>query len=93
MQESSTYQAILQEGEAMGEAKGVAKGRVEGEAKGEAIGRVEGERRVLLRLGAKRFGEPDVLTLEAIQAIPTTEQLDLLSDRLLEVETWAELME
>ena len=88
MKESSTYQAILEEGEAKGEAKG----RVEGEARGEAIGRVEGERRVLLRLGAKRFGEPDVITLEAIQAISTTEQLDLLSDRLLEVETWAELM-
>jgi hypothetical protein len=88
MKESSTYQAILQEGEAKGEARGEARGRVEGEAKG----RVEGERNVLLRLGARRFGEPDAFTLETIQAITSLERLDQLNDRLLEAENWSELL-
>ena len=76
MKESSTYQAILQEG------------RDEGEAKGEA----RGERNFLLRVGAKRFGDPDDQTLSTINALSSLEQLDQLSDRLLEVESWAELL-
>jgi predicted transposase YdaD len=80
MKESVTYQAILQEG------------RVEGEAKGRVEGRVEGEQSVLLRLGAKRFGEPEAVTLEAIRAITSPERLEQLIERILEVENWAELL-
>jgi predicted transposase YdaD len=80
MKESSTYQAILEEGEARGEARGEAKGRI------------EGERRVLLRLGTRRFGEPDAITLETIRAIASLERLDQLNDKLLEAENWAELL-
>jgi predicted transposase YdaD len=76
MKESSTYQAILEEGEARGEARW----------------RAEQERVLLIRLGRKRFGEPDAFTLAAIQAIATLEKLDQLSDRLLEVESWADLL-
>jgi hypothetical protein len=43
-------------------------------------------------MGAKRFGEPDDHTLQTIQAIATLEELDQLSGRLLEVESWAELL-
>lgn len=76
MKESSTYQAILEEGE----------------AKGRSEGRVEGERNLLLRLGSKRFGQPAASTLETLQAITSLEQLEQLGERLLEVESWAELM-
>lgn len=80
MKESDTYQAILEEGAAIGEARG------------EAIGEVKGERNALLRLGSKRFGQPDATTIAAIQAITTLEQLEQLMDRLLEAESWAELL-
>jgi len=81
MKESVTYQAILEEGEA----KGREEGRVEG--------RVEGERNLLLRLGGKRFGPPDVRTVAAIQAITSLEHLEQLGERMLEVESWAELLQ
>jgi predicted transposase YdaD len=72
MKESSTYQAILEEGEARGEAKG--------------------ERNLLLRLGTRRFGAPDASTRIAIEAITSVERLEQLGDKLLEVESWAELL-
>lgn len=76
----------------IGEAGSEARGRVEGEARGEANGRIEGERRIQLRVGTKRFGEPGETTLVTIRAISSQEQLDQLSDRLLEVESWEELI-
>jgi predicted transposase YdaD len=84
MKESVTYQAILQEGEE--------KGRAEGEAKGRVEGRAEGEQSVLLRQGTKRFGGPDAVTIRAIRAITSIESLEQLSERILEVESWAELL-
>ena len=57
MKESTTYQAILDEG------------RAEGEAKGRAEGRAEGERLLLLRLGRERLGEPAAAVAAAIEAI------------------------
>jgi predicted transposase YdaD len=92
MKESSTYQAILEEGEAKGEARGRVEGEAKGRVEGEAKGRVEGERIVLLRLGAKRFGEPDAVTLACILAITSFGRLEQLTDRLLEVESWSELL-
>lgn len=76
LKESSTYQFILAEGEA--------KGRVEG--------RAEGERALILQLGSKRFGPPDAATQATLDAITTTERLERLAERLLEVESWAELL-
>ena len=76
MKESVTYQAI----------------RAKGEAIGEANGRVEGEQNVLLRQGKKRFGEPDTLTSQAIRAIASSERLEQLSEKILEVESWVELL-
>lgn len=80
MEESVTYQAILEEGAARGEAKG------------KAIGKVEGERNLLLRLGTQRFGAPDASTRAALEAITSVERLEALGDRLLKVENWAELL-
>jgi predicted transposase YdaD len=96
MKESVTYQAILAEGAEKGRDEGRVEGRVEGRNEGRVEGRnegrVEGERRLLLRLGGKRFGQPDAPTLQNIQAITSLEQLEQLGDKLLEVESWAELM-
>lgn len=59
---------------------------------GEVRGEVKGERNALLRLGSKRFGQPDEATLATLQAITTVERLEQLMDRLLEAESWAELL-
>ncbi len=80
MKESATYQAILEEGKDIGREEG------------KDIGRIEGERNALLRLGSHRFGQPDVPTLESIQAITSVERLEQLMDRLLQAESWAELL-
>ena len=80
MKESVTYMEIFEEGEA------------KGEAKGKAEGEVKGERNLLLRLGRKRFGEPDAATLAILEAITSLERLEQLAERLLEVESWAELL-
>ena len=76
MEESSTYQYILEKGEV--------KGRQEGQ--------IEAERRTLLRLGSKRFGAPTEATRAAIEAITTLEILENLIDRALDVENWSELL-
>ena len=84
MKESVTYMEIFEEGEAKGEARG--------EAKGEAKGEVKGERNLILRLGRKRFGEPDAVTVAALEAITSVERLGQMAERLLEVENWTDLM-
>jgi hypothetical protein len=56
-------------------------------------GRVEGTRKLLLRMGRVRFGEPDATTQAALQAITDPEQLERLGERLLSVSTWQELMQ
>src|SRR5262249_51756777 len=65
----------------------IARGRAEGEARG----RAEGERELLLRIGRGRFGEPDAVVQEALAAA-TQERLEQMADRLLVVESWAELL-
>ncbi len=108
MKESVTYQKILGEGRAEGLAQGIdeglakglvegrAEGRVEGRAEGRAEGRVEGRaeeaRRILRRLGTRRFGKPDTHIEAALDAIADLERLEQLSDRVLEVKTWDELL-
>jgi predicted transposase YdaD len=84
MKESSVYQEILQEGLAEGRAIGIAEGRAEGIA--------EGERRMLLRLGRARLGEPNTDTLRELEQITNAERLEELVVRLPEVESWQELL-
>jgi predicted transposase YdaD len=72
MRESITYQAILQEGKAEGEAS-------------EA-------RRILLLQGRRRFGEPAAAALAALNSVSDLQKLEDLTVRLLEVETWEELL-
>ncbi len=76
MEESVTYQAILQEGMAKGEAKGVQ----------------EGKRKTLLLQGSKLFGVPSSDVTATIEAIESTEKLDQLLLRLLDAASWEELL-
>ena len=81
---SSTYQAILEEGRA--------EGRAEVRAEELAKGRAEEARRILRRQGTRRFGKPDTHIEAALDAIADLERLEQLTDRVLEVTTWEELL-
>ena len=80
MKESTTYQAILREG------------RAEGRIEGRAEGRIEGERRLLLKIGRQKFGEPDAETLAAIESLSSLEEIDGLANRLIFASSWKELL-
>jgi hypothetical protein len=62
------------------------------ERKGREEGRTEEARALVLRLGSKRFGAPDAQSQMALEAVTTLEALERLADRLLEVESWPELL-
>lgn len=76
MEESTTYQAILRRGEAIGEARGA----------------LQGERRMLVRLGEKRLGSPSPQVMAALDAIADGSRLEALGARLFEAETWEDLL-
>ena len=82
------------EGEQKGKIEGEQKGRIEGEQKGriegEQKGKIEGERAIIVRLGRKRFGEPDAATLAKLDSIQSIERLDEISDRLITAANWNE---
>jgi predicted transposase YdaD len=61
--------------------------------RGESRGRLAEIREVLLRLGSKRFGPPDNATRSALEAITDLKQLESLTERMLEVESWQELLD
>jgi predicted transposase YdaD len=73
MKESTTYQAILREG------------RTEGRDEGRIEGGIAEARRFLLRMGTKRFGEPDATTLATLEAIQDIDRLEALGERILDV--------
>ncbi len=76
MKESSTYQAIL------------AEGRTEGLEEG----REEEARTLLLRLGRKRLGQPSRRISSAIKSMTDLQRIEQLTERLLDVKTWDELL-
>jgi hypothetical protein len=82
MRDSTTYQAILREGEEEGMKKGLQEGRI------------AGERRFLLRQGTKKFGEPDAATIAAIEAIHDADRLEALGLRILDADVhgWDDLL-
>ncbi|OWK45078.1 hypothetical protein [Fimbriiglobus ruber] len=84
MEESTFYRAILARGEATGEAKG--------EARGEAKGRLAEARAIILRLGQQRLGSAPTIVVATLTAITDLTRLEELSDRLLLVSSWDELL-
>jgi predicted transposase YdaD len=79
MKESATYQAILEEGEAKGQAHGIVQGQL-----AEA-------RRILLAVGTKRFGKPRLKDRRRIESMSDLASLERLTERLLDVSDWNEL--
>ena len=80
MENSTYYQHIL------------AKGRVEGREEGREEGELREARKLLLRLGRKRLGSPPAETEAALNAIADLDRLESLSERLLLVSSWDELL-
>ena len=79
MEESSTYQYIMEKGE------------VKGRQEGRKEGRMEEARQMLLLVGEKRFGVSAEATRARIEALTTREEIESLVNRLFEVENWSEL--
>ena len=65
-------------------------GEERGEERGMERGRAAEARSLTLRLGTKRFGEPDAAALATLESADLA-RLEALADRLLEVESWQEL--
>ncbi len=84
LKDSSFYQVILQEG--------MEKGRKEALGQGQLQGRIKEARELLFRLGRIRFGRLDKATRAAIEVIDDLHRLEHLSERLLTVTSWAELL-
>lgn len=81
MEESVTYQALIRRGMEKGRAEGIA------EAKPEEA------RHILLRQGRKKFGREATAKQRAtLEAITELDRLEALSEKLLDVSTWAELL-
>jgi predicted transposase YdaD len=63
-------------------------------SEGRDEGFIDGERRILLRLGTRKFGTPAPAILEAIEAICDADRLDALCERILDsdVRDWNPLL-
>jgi predicted transposase YdaD len=61
---------------------------------GRQEGRVEGEQKLLLRQGTKRFGNPNATTVAAIEAVRDIDRLENLGERILDpgIRDWDELL-
>jgi predicted transposase YdaD len=60
--------------------------------KGEAKGAIEEARKTLLRQGRKKLGPPGEKIKEEINALTDLDRLHDLTDRILDVSTWDELL-
>jgi hypothetical protein len=87
MEESTTYQEIIE--------KGIEKGVAKGIQAGIETGRALEARDVLLRQGRKRLGNPDPVAMTLLDSIGDHSRLEALMDRLLDgsVKSWGELLE
>jgi hypothetical protein len=59
---------------------------------GEAAGQIKEARKLIKRLGRKRFGPASKAVLAKLDAITDLERLENLHDRLLDVSSWKELL-
>ena len=81
MKESVTYQEIVEEGRVSGEVEGIKKGTI------------AALRKMLLELGQNRFGKTaGVRIKKAIEVIGNPDELERLAVRVLNVNSWEELL-
>jgi predicted transposase YdaD len=80
MEDSVTYQAVIE------------KGRIKGLQEGRVEGRIEADHATLLRLGTAKFQAPPESVRQRILAITDPETLEQLQVRLLFASSWDDLM-
>jgi Domain of unknown function (DUF4351) len=84
---------VVNEWIAQGEARGEARGAAWGQAVGEDRGKTEEAQKLVLRLGAKRFGSPAPAQTEAaILGVTDRERLERMAERVLDATNWDELL-
>jgi predicted transposase YdaD len=83
MKESTTYQAILEEGRAVGRREGRQEGLTEAVAE---------LRKTIRRAGDAAFGPPDAQTAAALDQIADLSRLEALIERLRTAGSWQELL-
>jgi hypothetical protein len=88
LEESSTYQWILNKGVA----QGIAQGRAEGVAQGVAQGTVEELWRVLILLGRKRFGVVPATVEAAVRGVADQARLERMAERIFDAANWDDLL-
>ena len=76
LEDSSTYQLILQRGE----------------ARGKALGALEQTQHILLTQGRKRFGEAPETTEATLQEITDRDRLGRMVERILDATGWDDLL-
>lgn len=76
LEDSTTYQWILQKGEARGQARG------------QAVGRAQ----TILRQGTKKFGPPEPAAAERLAALMDVDHLDRMADRIFDATSWDDLL-
>jgi predicted transposase YdaD len=76
LEDSTTYQWIMEQGE----------------AKGETRARLAEARSLVLRLGTRRFGPPQVTAQAALAAVTDRERLERIAERIFEAANWDDLL-
>ncbi len=66
--------------------------REEGKIEGKIEGELEGMRKIVLRQGRSKFGDPDETIERTIRSIDNAQRLDALADRILIANNWNELL-
>jgi hypothetical protein len=61
-------------------------------SEGRVEGRIQEAQAILLRQGNTRFGPPSTEARATLEGITSVERLEMLSDRILKVESWDELL-
>jgi len=92
MKESTTYQMIIEEGEAKGRAEGMVRGIAEGIAAGIVEGRIKEARALVLRLGQRRFGRAPEKVIEYLDSIVELGELESIAEQLVEAQGWDDLI-
>jgi len=84
MTESTAYDEAIEEG--------LIRGRSEGRTEGRSEGELARSHRLLLRLGRRQFGVPDLSTEAELTSIRDLDHLERLADAILTANSWKELL-
>ena len=57
-----------------------------------SVGMAKGRREAITIVGEKRFGPPDARTRQTLESINDLDRLRQMTERLLDVESWQELL-